>query len=249
MYECGTVDREHAEQALQKCKRLIDAGGYYCHCSLEFVHWEACHCLPHPWFLPDLEMTKQIRIGRINVAGKLKDETAAKAVASRYGIARHHVLESSAWIKERLELDYADLTDAIRRLPTSQKCERLAEAFSIMSPSDKRELALRLIPQSWIVNERRFFLSAGWITWQFMCLISVLMGEYSYLRCTGAAPGEERAEHDYQDMEYVLLLSRADAIITRDKGLTNLAHAAFPEKDVFSNLNDVPKSYRCNWAG
>jgi hypothetical protein len=50
-------------------------------------------------------------------------------------------------------------------------------------------------------------------------------------------------------LEYVLLLARADAIITRDKKLVEpLARAAFPEKDVFSSLEEVPDSYRCDWA-
>jgi len=28
-----------------------------------------------------------------------------------------------------------------------------------------------------------------------------------------------------------------------------LTRAAFPEKDVFSSLEEVPESYRCDWAG
>jgi hypothetical protein len=33
------------------------------------------------------------------------------------------------------------------------------------------------------------------------------------------------------------------------KGLVSaLAHAAFPEKDVFSSLKDVPDEYRCDWT-
>lgn len=51
-------------------------------------------------------------------------------------------------------------------------------------------------------------------------------------------------------MEYVLLLSRADGITTCDKELVEpLARAAFPGKDVFSSLEEVPESYRCDWAG
>ena len=60
---------------------------------------------------------------------------------------------------------------------------------------------------------------------------------------------KKHAEHDYQDMEYVLLLSRADSLLTRDKKLVKpLAKAAFPEKDVFSSLDEVPDEYLCNWS-
>jgi hypothetical protein len=73
--------------------------------------------------------------------------------------------------------------------------------------------------------------------------------DYYWLRQKGGPPGDNRAEHDYQDIEYVLLLSRADGIITRDKKLVEpLARAAFPEKDVFSSLEEVPESYRCDWT-
>jgi len=64
----------------------------------------------------------------------------------------------------------------------------------------------------------------------------------------GRNSGDKRAEHDYQDMEYVLLLSRADAILTRDKKLVKpLAEAAFPDRDVFFDLDEVPDEYVCHW--
>jgi len=44
-----------------------------------------------------------------------------------------------------------------------------------------------------------------------------------------------------------LLLSRADCLLTGDKGCSCLAKAAFPEKDVFSSLEDVPKVYLGHW--
>jgi len=42
---------------------------------------------------------------------------------------------------------------------------------------------------------------------------------------------------------------RADGLLTRDKKLvTPLAQAAFPEKDVFFSLDEVPDEYLCNWS-
>jgi hypothetical protein len=101
----------------------------------------------------------------------------------------------------------------------------------------------------WITDPTKFCLSPEWMTWHEIRLLKAVFVEYTYLRQTSCAPSRENAEHDYQDMEYVLLLSRADAIITRDKKLVEpLARAAFPEKDVFSSLEDVPESYRCDWT-
>ncbi|MGD8786803.1 MAG: hypothetical protein PVJ60_05225 [Phycisphaerales bacterium] len=80
-------------------------------------------------------------------------------------------------------------------------------------------------------------------------MASILAKEYYYLSQMGGIPGIRRAEHDYQDMEYVLLLSRADGILTRDEKLVKpLAQAAFPEKDIFSNLDEVPEEYICHWG-
>ncbi len=56
--------------------------------------------------------------------------------------------------------------------------------------------------------------------------------------------------NDLYDMEYVAYLSRADGILTGDTKLVQpLAEAAFPDKDMFSSLEEVPESYRCDWAG
>lgn len=53
--------------------------------------------------------------------------------------------------------------------------------------------------------------------------------------------------NDFWDIEYVAHLSVADGLLTKDKRLVEpLARAAFPEKDVFSSLEEVPDSYRCD---
>jgi hypothetical protein len=68
------------------------------------------------------------------------------------------------------------------------------------------------------------------------------------LRHTGDGSGRVAVEHDLQDITYVLLLSRGDGLLTRDKDLViPLAKAAFPEKDVFSSLEEVPKDYLGDW--
>ena len=87
------------------------------------------------------------------------------------------------------------------------------------------------------------------MAWHPFRLSDIVVREYLYLRQTGSSLGEERVEHDYQDVGYVLLLSRANGIITRGRKLVEpLARAAFPEKDLFSSLDEVSESYRCDWT-
>ena len=91
-------------------------------------------------------------------------------------------------------------------------------------------------------------MSDEWVSWHFLRLYLILLMERSLLRHTGAASGQIYVEHDLQDITYVLLLSRADGLLTWDKGLViPLAKAAFPEKDVFSSLDEVPEEYLGDW--
>ena len=89
--------------------------------------------------------------------------------------------------------------------------------------------------------------SNEWMTWHHLRVILVMHLENRFL---GELRPVSKVEHDLQDMEYVSLLSRADAILTRErekKGyMAHLARAAFPEKDVFSSLDEVPEPYRCD---
>jgi hypothetical protein len=72
--------------------------------------------------------------------------------------------------------------------------------------------------------------------------------EHFFIRETGDPKELTNIEHDYLDTEYVLLLSKADGLLTRDKEMVRpLAKAAFPEKDVFSDIDEVPAEYKCHW--
>lgn len=92
-----------------------------------------------------------------------------------------------------------------------------------------------------------------WYTWQVIRLWYAWAIEWAGRRAhTDYVTLRPDISNDFYDMEYVASLSGADAIITKEgetKGLVScLARAAFPEKDVFSSLEEVPESYRCDWA-
>ena len=93
-----------------------------------------------------------------------------------------------------------------------------------------------------------FCLSDKWVSWHFLRLYLILLQERTFLRHTGDGSGQIAVEHDLQDITYVLLLTRADGLLTRDKGLViPLAKAAFPDKVVFSSLDEVPEDYIGYW--
>lgn len=90
-------------------------------------------------------------------------------------------------------------------------------------------------------------LSPDWYTWHSDRLRLGLALEWAYQKAkSGEIPTIKRASHDFHDMQYVTYLSRADGLLTKDNDCRLLAKAAFPDKDVFSSLDEVPAEYVCN---
>jgi len=247
LYEFATATRQAPEDLLYRYERIIRAGAYYCSMSRTFVEWECKHCRPYSWFLPDLHATEQIRTGEKRPADLLVSATRGEMSRPHYKVARAF-LNVSEKLKNRIDREDPCLGGKIRQLP-SDRYERFRIFLESVDSSNQHHIGVDSVPYHWVKNEKQFCLSPEWMGWQRIRLTDVIVRDYCCLRQSGGGPGEDGAEHDYQDMEYVLLLSRADGIITRDKKLVKpLARAAFPGKDVFSALEEVPESYRCDWA-
>jgi hypothetical protein len=151
----------------------------------------------------------------------------------------------SADVKKEVDSLANDIGEQVKKLPSARP-ERLAEWLARIDRMDIHAMAVEALPPSWIRVRGEFCLSPAWMTWQHLRLIMAFVYEYWYIRQTGTLRDKwaESAEHDLQDAQYVLLLSRADAIITKDKKLIELVRAAFPEKEVFSSIEEVP----LDWA-
>lgn len=244
LYECTTARGQVPQALLDRYTTLMKAGSYYCSMSRTFVEWECRHCQPYPWLLADRAETDNVRTGRRLMSDSLTPRIADSSHARQCRLADVMLRRRSKELRDARDPDAAEV---FKELPAdkSSRLRRIQNEIRL----DVRDLALAYY-SCWIADATRFRPSPEWITWHDVHLIKVLRCEYVYLGQTGGVPSEKRAEHDYQDMEYVLLLSRADAILTRDKKLVEpLARAAFPEKDVFLSLQEVPDSYRCDWAG
>jgi len=88
-----------------------------------------------------------------------------------------------------------------------------------------------------------------WYTWQMARLWWVWVIDWACTRnYSGSSFENGDISNDLYDMEYIAYLSRADGILTQDKQLIiPLATVAFPDKDVFNSLDEVPDSYLCHW--
>jgi hypothetical protein len=91
---------------------------------------------------------------------------------------------------------------------------------------------------------------ANWFTWQMARLWFVYSFERTYKR-SKSGPSYENPDrsNDFYDIIYITYLSKVDGILTKEESLiVPLAQAAFPEKDVFYSLDEVPDEYSCHWS-
>ena len=87
---------------------------------------------------------------------------------------------------------------------------------------------------------------ANWFTWQWSRLAFAWAIEWACKR-NQSGPSFENHDisNDLYDIEYVAYLSRADGLLTGDEELVMpLAKAAYPQKDVFDDINNIPQSYK-----
>lgn len=248
LYECATTSESRRKDMISRYKRIIKAGSYYCSCSITYIQREAASSNPFPWFLPDLEATENIRTGKVQLEDTINSQKTEDVFQSRCTVARDVFIRFSAKLKKRIDIQRPDVGKKIKELP-SDRFERLRKLFEHIDAQNLHQMCVDSVPNDWIKNKTEYCLSPEWMSWQYIRLTDVIVQDYHYLLQIGGGPGDETAEHDYQDMEYVLLLSRADGLLTRDEKLVKpLAQAAFPEKDVFSKLDEVPEEYVCNWT-
>jgi hypothetical protein len=240
LYECATTYKSNRKEILGRYKKIMEAGAYYCSCSVGYWQYEGKYGSPYPWFLADLNVTEKIRSKKIRVEDMLDSNTTNQAFQSRYNVAHRVFLDLSSKVKKRLDSEKPEVGKAMRDL-SSDPFVRIRKLTERADLNDLHEMAVESVPEDWIKNETQFCLSPDWISWQYIRLTNIIVMNYYYLRQTGGAPGDNRAEHDYQDMEYLLLLSRADGILTNDQSLIQpFARAAFPEKQVFSSIDEIP---------
>jgi hypothetical protein len=85
-----------------------------------------------------------------------------------------------------------------------------------------------------------------WFSWQLLRIYFAWGIEWASKRNQSGPSFRGDIENDFWDMEYVACLCKADGILTNDKKLViPLVQTAFPARDVFSKIDDVPSDYQC----
>jgi|GEM_PF-6765503 len=134
--------------------------------------------------------------------------------------------------------------DKIKELRGKQKNfnERITDFFNLVNKSDTHDLAIKQF-QILIKNPVLFCLSDEWLSWHYMRLLHIMALEYASKKVKGELPNIEKIENDCMDIEYIVLLFKADGLITNDIKCGFMAKAAFPEKYVFSSIEEASGIY------
>lgn len=244
-YECVTAN-EKREELLDRFKEVILAGGCICPSRNVIIQKEAKDLSTYGP-LADLEALPTVRKTFRENSRPYDSKQVETTYKNELEMAQM-IIDLADGFTEKLASQQPELLVEIRQCDNSRagRPERLVKRAIFIDSQDIHNASKKLLKG--ITNHpEKFCLSDEWMSWHFLRLILILSMERTFLKHKGDTSDLIPIEQDLQDITYVLLLSRADGLLTRDAGCSCLAKAAFPEKDVFSDLDEVPDEYLCNW--
>lgn len=243
--ECAK-NKEKRQQLFKRFRKIILSDGYICQAGRDIVEKEAQTLQPYG-FLADLDKTarwqKEFKKGAIIGVPNENEIVHAGHVDS----AETLLSQYKKVVGEVGQEIFKAAVNEVKRSKADRQ-QRFKIWTQVVEDLDIHKLSVHLLSQ-FGGSPEKYCPSSDWVTWHYLRIAAILTFEYKFLE---GKPGKNQltnAVHDLQDSEYVFLLSRADGLLTRDKKLvTPLAKAAFPEKDVFSSLDEVPEEYICHWS-
>lgn len=246
-YECASTDRKQQE-LLDRFRDVILAGGCICPRRNKIIQDEAESLSPYGT-LVDMQTISAVRKTFQKNSRPYKPEEVETAKADELRMAQM-IIDFADGFTRKLALEEPERLTEIRRCNSSKtdRSDRLVEWAGSVDSQDIHHASKEML-KGFTNRPDEFCLSDEWVSWHFLRLYLILLRERTFSRHTGDTSGQISVEHDLQDITYVLLLTRADGLLTRDKDLViPLAQAAFPEKDVFDSLDEVPDEYLGDWT-
>jgi hypothetical protein len=247
-YECLTTTKNRKE-LLQRFISVVLSGGYVCPYFIEIVRREANSLVPFG-FLVDLDNADEYRSVFRKGAYLCTQKDVQEAHGNQMDLAQK-LIDWAGDLANKTGTEEPGFASKIRQIVSSNRnCSKRYEAFAhaVDSEMNIHKATKRLWPT--ITDHfEKFCISGGWFSWHFTRLLCIYLHELWRSRQESGFIGKETVEHNIQDIGYVVLLCRSDALLTRDKKLVRpLAKAAFPEKDIFPNIDQVPDEYICHWG-
>lgn len=247
LYECLTTQK-NKDQMLSRCRQMVLAGARVCPSLKTIVQAEAADLDPYG-SLVNREWNHALRETFVTDASPY-DLKVIERRCKEDRLFVHHLQQTINGALSHFEIQESNLLGEVRKCDSSNvgRTERLVKWADFIDSQDIHHVSEKMLKG--ITNRpEEFCLSNEWVSWDILRVFWIWMLEINFSRQTGGEIGERNLEHDWQDIAYVSLLSRADGLLTKDKKLVKpLAKAAFPDKDVFSSLDEVPEDYVCNWT-
>lgn len=246
-YECVTTDSRQ-RKLLDRFRDVVLAGGCICPRRNTIIKKEAENLSPYGP-LVDMQIISAVRRTFQRNDRPYDAEDLEIAYRNELKMAQM-MIDSADGFTRKLASEEPELLNQIRKRDNSKtaRLDRLKEWTEAVDSQDIIHNASEEMLKGLTEHPEKFCLSDEWVSWHFLRLYLILLQERTFLRHTGDGSDQISVEHDLQDINYVLLLSRADGLLTQDKDLViPLARAAFSEKDVFSSLGEVPEEYLGDW--
>jgi hypothetical protein len=247
VYECRTTNKER-DLMLDRCRKAVLAGGIFSPGTLEVLTYEAQSLRAYGPLVRPQRADDVRRVFRDDPT-PFDNAVVAKMSDAEKGFAfylRDFLGQAKAFLREE---DPDALAEEIKRWPNidESQAERLREYARVCSCPDLRDATNRLL-QHIAPRREEYCLSPEWVSWQVIRLLMMWQLERAFQYQARGRMKDKDLCDDWADVQYVTLLSRADGLLMHDLFWQHLAKAAFPEKNVFSSLDEVPDSYRCDWA-
>jgi hypothetical protein len=243
-YECVTTD-EQRDVLLHRCRQAVLAGAVFCPSLGSIIHSEARNLKPFGSIV-DSRHNVVIRETFCNDAKPYDPEAVRRWSTDEKRFVDHVKNNIAACRKNQqaLQEEKKRWGDDI----VASRPERLRDRAQEVDSRNLHDVGNKFFTGITDFPER-FCLSEEWLTWQFTRVFGIWFLERAYLYQARGRMRRHDLEQDWADMGYVTLLARVDALLMHDDLWRDIAKAAFPEKDVFSSLEEVPESYRCDWVG
>ncbi len=241
--ECVMDEKDPKEILLKRFGDVVAAGGYTCKDGMYIVQREGQMLQPFPYLADHVE-TDSFR-ETVKRLGKLPKPDSVEHIYKIHMDAAQFLLDSYDEVAKTIDPEKLEDAEAKRGTLEANKLECFRFWIETIEHIDIHTLAVNAFRQ-FTNTPDRYCLSNDWVTWHYLKIATALAFEYTFRK---GKPGKNQltnAEHDIQDLEYVFLLSKAGALLTGDHVCSCLAKAAFPDKDVFSSLDEVPEEYVCN---
>jgi len=231
-YECYTSDELCDKKLLKRLYQLLKSGAYVTYQLMQIIADEgknlsSCTCIIDYFETNNLRargFREERTIEKAKIDEKKKDRSKMALAIKKLASKASTVLTPNQ-LKE------------IRRLNMGIK-ERFNKWIEMADRNDIHNLASESF-RKYVKDPEGFCLSRKWLSWHYMRLLYAKALEYSYLEMTGSCPSDENIERDLMDIEYLVLFVKCNALLTNDRRIKGLAEVAFPNKNVYSAIQEI----------